>query len=84
MVLDSQNPVPASGNDPSKRREVHIWLTILHSMESPVQWDQWVWNGDMANAKVEMGSNTDRDKNVETILQKFWDVNIKEYVRSRI
>ena len=53
------------GKRPSKRREVNIWLTILHSMDSLVQWDQRVWNGDIAKAKVEMGSNTNRDRNVE-------------------
>ena len=53
------------GKWPSKRREVNIWLTILHSLDSLVQWDQRVWNGDMVKAKVEMGSNTACDRNVE-------------------
>ena len=53
------------GKRRSKRREVKIWLTILHSLDSLVQWDQWVWNGDMAKAKIEMASNTDRDRDVE-------------------
>ena len=53
------------GKRPSKRREVNIWLTIMHSMDSLVQWDQRIWDGDMAKAKVEMGSNTACDRNVE-------------------
>ena len=48
---------------PSKRREVNIWLTILHSMDSLVQWDQRVWDGGMA--KVAVVSNTSCDRNVE-------------------
>ena len=55
----------------SKRREVNIWLTILHSRDSLVQWDQRVRDGDMAKAKVEMGNNTDCDRNRKTIRLKF-------------
>ena len=64
-IRDYLSPWHFIGKRPSKRREVNIWLTILHSLDSLVQWDQRVWNGDMAKAKVEMGNNTDRDRNVK-------------------
>ena len=48
---------------PSKRREVNIWQTILHSMDSLVHWDQRVWDSDMAKAWVV--SDTNCDRNVE-------------------
>ena len=64
-IRDYLSPWHFIGKRTSKRREVNIWLTILHSMDSLVQWDQRVWNGDMAKAKVEMGSSTACDRNVE-------------------
>ena len=58
-----------------KDDEVKIWVTSLHSLDSLVLWDQRVWNGDMANAKLRWEATQTETEMLKTMLQKFWDVN---------